>query len=160
MLWKRYIDDVFGLFKGTKELFQSLVDWLNSLIPGVVKFTAKISYTQVEFLDLVIQIENGRLKTDLYMKPSNLQLYLNYNSTTLSPAKLAWCMARHLGLWRDVQMDRMLTTISRTLRTSSWNASTLHSWWTKKWTEQAKLTERPKSTKIGERKINQMEKSD
>ena len=86
-LWKRYIDDVFGLFKGTKEQFQKFVDWLNSLIPGVVKFTANISNTQVEFLDLVIKIENGRLKTDLYMKPSNLQLYLTYDSNHPEPCK-------------------------------------------------------------------------
>ena len=80
LLWKRYIDDVFGLFKGSKEDFENLVTWLNSLMPGVVKFTANISYSQVEFLDLVIKIENGKLKSDLFIKPSNLQLYLNYNS--------------------------------------------------------------------------------
>ena len=80
LLWKRYIDDVFGLFKSTKEEFDNLVIWPNSLLPGVVKFTANISYNQVEFLDLVIKIENGKLKSDLYIKPSNLQLYLNYNS--------------------------------------------------------------------------------
>ena len=87
ILWKRYIDDVFGLFKGTKEEFHNFVDWLNSLIPGVVKFTANISYNQVEFLDIVIKIENGRLKTDLFIKPSNLQLYLNYDSNHHQPCK-------------------------------------------------------------------------
>ena len=87
ILWKRYIDDVFGLFKGTKEEFHNFVDWLNSLIPGVVKFTANISYNQVEFLDIVIKIENGRLKTDLFIKPSNLQLYLNYDSNHPQPCK-------------------------------------------------------------------------
>ena len=87
LLWKRYIDDVFGLFKGTKEEFDNLVTWLNSLLPGVVKFTANISYNQVEFLDLVIKIENGKLKSDLYIKPSNLQLYLNYNSNHPEPCK-------------------------------------------------------------------------
>ena len=80
LLWKRYIDDVFGLFKGSEEEFDRFVNWLNSLMPGVVKFTAKISYTQVEFLDLVVKKENGKLKSDLFIKPSNLQLYLNYNS--------------------------------------------------------------------------------
>ena len=87
LLWKRYIDDVFGLFKGTREQFDSLVTWLNSLMPGVVKFTANISYNQVEFLDLIIKIENGRLKTDLFIKPSNLQLYLDYNSNHPEPCK-------------------------------------------------------------------------
>ena len=87
LLWKRYIDDVFGLFKGPKEEFESLVTWLNTLKPGVVKFTANISYNQVEFLDLLIKIENGKLKTDSYIKPSNLQMYLQFIQTTLNPAK-------------------------------------------------------------------------
>ena len=42
LLWKRYIDDVFGLIKGSKEEFENLVTWLNSLQPGVVKFTANM----------------------------------------------------------------------------------------------------------------------
>ena len=83
LLWKRYIDDVFGLFKGTEQEFESFVYWLNSLMTGVVKFTSKISYSHVEFLDLMIKIENGKLNTDLFIKPSNLQLYLNYNSNSL-----------------------------------------------------------------------------
>ena len=87
LLWKRYIDDVFGLFKGTEKQFEDFVNWLNSLMPGVVKFTSKISYSHVEFLDLVIKIDNGRLTTDLFIKPSNLQLYLNYNSNHPEPCK-------------------------------------------------------------------------
>ena len=61
--------------------------WLNTLKPGVVKFTANLSFNQVEFLDLLIKIENGKLKTELYMKPSNLQLYLNFNSNHPEPCK-------------------------------------------------------------------------
>ena len=87
LLWKRYIDDVFGLFKGTEKEFESFVYWLNSLMPGVVKFTSKITYSLVEFLDLMIKIDNGKLKTDLFIKPSNLQLYLNYNSNHPEPCK-------------------------------------------------------------------------
>ena len=67
--------------------FESLVRWLNSFMPGVVKFTANLSYSKVEFLDLVIKIGNGKLKTDLFIKPSNLQLYLNYDSNHPEPCK-------------------------------------------------------------------------
>jgi hypothetical protein len=72
---------------GTEKEFESLVSWLNSLMPGVVKFTANLSYSKVEFLNLVIKIENGKLKTDLFIKPSNLQLYLNYDSNHPEPCK-------------------------------------------------------------------------
>ena len=80
LLWKRYIDDVFALFKGDKNKLQELVIWLNSLMPGVVKFTCDYSKKKVEFLDLEILIENGKLETNLFIKPTNLQLYLDYFS--------------------------------------------------------------------------------
>ena len=47
---------------------------------GVVKFKSNFSTNQVEFLDLVISIKDGKLKTNLFVKPSNAQLYLDYNS--------------------------------------------------------------------------------
>ena len=80
LLWKRYIDDVFALIKGEEEDCKNLVDFLNTLLPGVIKFTSKFSKDKIEFLDLEISIENGKLETDLYIKPSNLQLYLDYFS--------------------------------------------------------------------------------
>ena len=33
-----------------------------------------------EFLDLIISIDSGKLKTNLFIKPSNLQLYLDFKS--------------------------------------------------------------------------------
>ena len=50
ILWKRYIDDVFALFKGSKDDLQELVNWLNSLMPGVVKFTYDFSKEKLNFL--------------------------------------------------------------------------------------------------------------
>ena len=80
LLWKRFIDDIFMLFRGSKEECEQLVIWLNSLIPGVIEFKFEFSYKKIEFLDLEISIEEGRLKTNLFIKPSNKQLYLEFNS--------------------------------------------------------------------------------
>ena len=41
MLWKRFIDDVLGLFKGNETEFDNFVKWLNSIMVGVVKFKSK-----------------------------------------------------------------------------------------------------------------------
>ena len=68
------------LFKGSEEQCGHLVEWLNSLIPGVVKFKYEYSLKKIEFLDLEILIENGKLETNLYVKPTNLQLYLDFFS--------------------------------------------------------------------------------
>ena len=78
MLWKRFIDDVLMLFNGTQEECAEFVTWLNSIMPGVIKFKYEYSTEMVEFLDLKIFVENGRLETDLFIKPSNLQLYLDF----------------------------------------------------------------------------------
>ena len=69
LFWKRFIDDVLGLFKGSEEEFNELVDWLNSIMEGVVKFKSNFSSSKAEFLDLIISIENGKLKTNLFVKP-------------------------------------------------------------------------------------------
>ena len=80
ILWKRFIDDILMLFRGTKEECESLVNWLNSLMPDVVKLKYEFSYSRIVFLDLEIFIEDGILKTSIHVKPTNKQLYLEYSS--------------------------------------------------------------------------------
>ena len=57
--WKRFIDDVLMLFRGSREQCEELVNWLNGLMPGKVKFKYEYSEHKVEFLDVEIFIENG-----------------------------------------------------------------------------------------------------
>ena len=80
LLWKRFIDDVIMLFGGTLEECKQLVEWLNSLMPGVIKFKFEFSFQKVEFLDLVIYKEDGLLKTDLFVKPTNKQIFMDFNT--------------------------------------------------------------------------------
>ena len=93
--WKRFIDDIFLLFKGSKELCDQLVEHLNNIMPGVIKLKCNYSQTSVDFLDLKIIIENGKLVTDLFVKPTNLQLYLDYRSNHPQPCKdaIVYCQA-------------------------------------------------------------------
>ena len=67
------------LFKGNEELCDQLVDWLNSIMPSI-KLKANYANDCLEFLDLKIMIRNGKLETELYTKPTNLQLYLDFIS--------------------------------------------------------------------------------
>ena len=80
LLWKRFIDDVLMLFRGTKEECQNLVTWLNSLVPGTIKFKFDFSYEKINFLDLEIYIEDGLLMSNLFVKPTNSQLFLDFGS--------------------------------------------------------------------------------
>ena len=49
-------------------------------LKSVNKFKFDFSMDKIEFLDLVIYMEDGRIKTNLFVKPTNKQLYLDYNS--------------------------------------------------------------------------------
>ena len=87
VIWKRFIDDVFMLFRGSKSECEDLVNWLNGILPGVVKFKYEYSHQKIEFLDLEISIENGCIKTNLFIKPTNKQLYLDFNSNHPLPCR-------------------------------------------------------------------------
>jgi hypothetical protein len=39
-----------------------LMNWLNTLMPGVIAFKFEYSKSNIEFLDLEISIENGRIE--------------------------------------------------------------------------------------------------
>ena len=78
--WKRFIDDILLLFKGFKQECEALVNWLNSLQLVVIKFKFEFSNELVEFWDLQIMIENSKLETNLHIKPTKLQLYLDFFS--------------------------------------------------------------------------------
>ena len=66
---------------------EHFISWLNSIMPGVIKLKSEYSNECLEFLDLKIMIVNGQLETDLYIKPTNLQLYLDYTSNHPSHCK-------------------------------------------------------------------------
>ena len=57
------------------------------MYPGKIKFKHEFSRDRVEFLDLIISVEKGRLETNLFIKPSNQQLYLDFNSNHPDPCK-------------------------------------------------------------------------
>ena len=80
LIWKRFIDDILMLFKGNEEECKLFVQFLNTLMPGVLKFQYEFSFQKIQFLDLEIFIEDGYLKTTLFVKPTNSQIYLDFDS--------------------------------------------------------------------------------
>ena len=69
------------LFRGSKDECESLVEWLNSLMPDTFKFKYEFSYQKIQFLDLEIFLMDGKLGTNLFVKPTNKQLYLDFTSS-------------------------------------------------------------------------------
>ena len=81
-LYKRYIDDIFFMWRSSEKELQDFIKHLNSLHP-FIKFKASynIEKKSVEFLDTIISINsNGFIKTDLYEKPGRVCNFLSPNS--------------------------------------------------------------------------------
>ena len=74
------IDDIFMVWTHGNEKLDSFITYLNSIHP-TIKFTSDRSTTSIPFLDVNIQLENGKIETDLYCKPTDKHQYLLHSSS-------------------------------------------------------------------------------
>ena len=82
LVWYRYIDDVFFIWTHGREKYNEFLNFCNNNRFGMVFETNEdsVSSTSVPFLDVRVILENGKLKTDLYSKPTDKFQYLNFAS--------------------------------------------------------------------------------
>ena len=79
-LWFRFVDDIWGVWKGSKEEFEKFVK-LGNEHEERIKVTYEICEKEAVFLDVkVSKGEEGRLKTELYVKPTDRTRYLHRSS--------------------------------------------------------------------------------
>jgi len=72
---KRFIDDIFGVWVGTKSDFKKYVEDLNNF--GILKWKASSLSKSVDFLDMTFSLEkNGRITTRTFQKENNPYLYI------------------------------------------------------------------------------------
>ena len=77
--WWRYIDDIFIIWKHREDSLGQFLEKLNSFHP-TIKFTSHWSKQSVNFLDVQVSVDNGYLKTDLYIKPTDTHQFLHPSS--------------------------------------------------------------------------------
>ena len=79
--WKRYLDDTFSEFNGTVEEAHQLLLFINQLHDTIKFPDSQISDT-IDFLDFTISINNisRRLEFELFIKPSNVGIFLSFES--------------------------------------------------------------------------------
>ena len=82
-LWWRYIDDFFMIWTLGEDELGEFINYLNS-IHQTIKITSERSTTSIPFLDVTIQLNNGKIKPDLYCKPTDKHQYLLSTSSQLS----------------------------------------------------------------------------
>ena len=73
--WSRFRDDCFSpWFAGVPALLK-FTEWLNS-ISDIIKLTVKYSEVQLEVLDTLLFIINGRIESKVYFKSTDGHMYL------------------------------------------------------------------------------------
>ena len=78
--WKRFVDDVIGVWKGSKEEFLRFIKICNDNEERI-KVTYEVCEQEAVFLDVkVIRQEEGQVKTELYIKPTDRTRYLHRDS--------------------------------------------------------------------------------
>ncbi len=81
-LFKRFIDDVFLVWKGTKRQFSIFVTILNKLAaPFGIRFGSWDIGKSVNFLDVTLYLdEDNKIQSKLYIKPTDARNYLRTDS--------------------------------------------------------------------------------
>jgi hypothetical protein len=95
----RYIDDIFGTWKGSNEEFLSFFEKINSFDP-CIKFTCTGLQDSLSVLDVLISVGDEGLSTNLFTKPTDKKLLLNFKSNHPPHIKkaLPFMMARRVVL--------------------------------------------------------------
>ncbi|KAJ8029140.1 hypothetical protein HOLleu_28468 [Holothuria leucospilota] len=79
ILYKRYIDDIIGAAVGPRIELQNFINFVSNFYP-FLKFTHVISTSSVNFLDLKLSINDCKISSSIYFKPTDSHNYLLYSS--------------------------------------------------------------------------------
>lgn len=79
LIYKRFIDDIFIVWSHTEEELVDFIGRYNAAHPSI-RFTHSYSQTEINFLDVNVKIDESKLATSLYRKPTDRQQYLHYQS--------------------------------------------------------------------------------
>ncbi|CAJ0947986.1 unnamed protein product [Ranitomeya imitator] len=100
--WRRYIDDVFLIWTGGSEALEAFHRDLNSSLEGLT-FSISFSTSSMNFLDTLVSISSGRrLETDLYVKPTDRNSLLKFDSCHPKHIKVSLPRSQHARVDRIV----------------------------------------------------------
>ena len=96
--FKRFLDDLFQIFKGTTKQIHQFIEEVNP-IPPTLKFTISHTMithvpdcdkceceplTSIPFLDTCLSIKNGKIEVDRYRKKTDRNQYMDQNTDQMS----------------------------------------------------------------------------
>ena len=78
-IWWRYMDDIFMIWTRSVQDLNTFTSFLND-IHSTMKFTSDFSFTPIPFLDVSVSLDNDKIVTDVYTKPTDKHQYLLHSS--------------------------------------------------------------------------------
>ena len=81
--YKRYVDDIFAVFRSTDER-DAFFDIFNTSHPNL-QFTMETKTNSIPFLDVSVSQSDGFYNTQVYRKPTNTGVLMNYEC--MAPTK-------------------------------------------------------------------------
>ena len=111
-IWFRFIDDIWGIFSGNRNTFQTFVEYLNS-VHASIKFTEEFSSIEINFLDVTTYRSGEEILSNLYCKPTDSHSYLEFNSChpphnkTSIPFSQFLRIRRNCSKWEDFILNGM-----------------------------------------------------
>ena len=83
VVYKRYVDDIFAVFRSTTDR-DKFFGVLNGTHPNL-KFTMETTSPDLPFLDVSVSIKDSAYNTQVFRKPTNTGVLMNFNS--MAPRK-------------------------------------------------------------------------
>ena len=84
-IWFRYIN-IFFIWTASEKELDKFLNRLNSFHPNL-RFTHERSRESLNFLDVIVKIQQGEFVTDLYYKPTDRHQHLHFDSCHASHTK-------------------------------------------------------------------------
>ena len=123
IVWWRHID-IFFIWEHGEESLKVFIEQVN-MFHSTIKFTAEYSKEEVNFLDVIIKLIGGELKTDLFVKPTDTHQFLDPISSHFYHCKKRIPYSQALGLNKicsdNETFDRPCNDLEKWLKERSYN---------------------------------------
>ena len=103
LVWLQCIDDTFFIWTHGEESLRKFLE-LNDF-NQYIKFTYEHSAENIPFLDLKVGLKDGKISTDLYVKPTDHHQYLHFSSAHANHDKCSIVFSRTLRISRLFSND-------------------------------------------------------
>ena len=77
LVWFRYRDDVFFIWTDGQEKLKVFLEDLNKCYPNIM-FTHETNKEDISFLDLKVELLDGKIFTDLFVKSTDRHQFLHH----------------------------------------------------------------------------------